>query len=540
MTRLALTVTVMVASTVSAQSGPKRAAPPASRIRPEWIASHIRFLADRYLEGRETGQRGAEIAARYVAAEFEALGLKPLGADSSRLLPVPLRRSELDPAGVVLELVTRSGSRVLELNVDFLVHADKGRDSVDLAGEAVFVGWGVTAPALAYDDYQGIDVRGKFAVMVFGGPPSLAPDERGHFASLAAKERNALEHGAVGVVTLMPVPGPALSRSLGQLEGLGWLDDAGRAHSPFFETGAVLRFADRGTAALFEAAGRKFEDVARDLAKGPVSFPMNASLRFKARFRHRPVTVSNAAAVLEGSDPRLKQEYVVYSAHLDHVGIGDPVDGDSVYHGAIDNAGGTATMMAVARAFATGPRPRRSIIFLAVTGEEKGILGSDYFAHHPPVPIGRIVADINLDNFVFTNPVQDLVAYGAKYSSLDDVVGGAIRGLGLKLSEDALPWMTIFTRSDHYSFMRVGVPGVMLFPGKMSGHGAQTGVEAQRAWFGRVHHTPRDRFDQGIDWQAAVVYGEANLRIGYAVANAPGRPVWRGAGPRFFSEGPVP
>ena len=324
MTRLILTVTLMVASTASAQPGPKPAAPLASRIRAEWIASHIRFLADRFLEGRETGQRGAEIAARYVAAEFEALGLKPLGADSSRLLPVPLRRSDLDPAGAMLELATPSGSRALELNVDYLVHADKGRDSVDLAGDAVFVGWGVTAPAQGYDDYHGVDVRGKFAVMVFGGPSSLAPDERGHFASLAVKERNALEHGAVGVVTLMPVPGPALSRSLGQLEGFGWLDDAGRAHSPFFETGAALRFADRGTAALFEAAGRKFEDVAQELAKGPVSFPMNARLHFKARFRHRPVTVSNAAAVLEGSDPRLKQEYVVYSAHLDHIGIGSP------------------------------------------------------------------------------------------------------------------------------------------------------------------------------------------------------------------------
>ena len=529
-------LSVLVAgSALSAQVRPKPAAP-VSRIQAAWISAHIRFLADRYLEGRETGKRGAEIAARYVAAQFEALGLAPLGADSSLLLPVPLRYSELDPAGSTLELAGPSGARTLEPTIDYLIHADKTRDSVDVAGEVVFVGWGVTAPGRGYDDYRGVDVRGKIVAMVFGGPPSLPPDERGHFASMAVKERNALVHGAIGVVTLMPAPGPKLGRGLGQLEGFDWPDAQGQARSPFFEAGVVVRLTDRGTEALFESAGRSFPEVAAALAKGQVTFPTHASLHLRARFRHRPVIASNTAALLEGSDPRLKHEYLVYSAHMDHIGVGEPVDGDSVYHGAIDNAGGTAVMMAVARAFATGPRPRRSIIFLAVTGEEKGILGSDYFVHHPPVPIEQIVADVNLDNFVLTDPVKDLVAYGAAYSTLDSVANRVIRGMGLGVSEDALPWMTIFTRSDHYTFMRRGVPAVMLFPGKASGLGTQTGVEAQRAWFDHIHHTPRDRFDQAIDWKGAVLYGEANLRLGYAVANASGRPSWRGTKPWFFRE----
>ena len=531
---------VMAASVLSAQPRPRAAAPVASRIQAPWISSHIRFLADRHLEGRETGKRGAEIAARYVAAEFESLGLAPLGADSSLLLPVRLRYSEVDPAGATLELTGPAGTQTLEPTLDYLIHADKTRDSVDLTGEVVFVGWGVTASARNYDDYRGLDVKGKIVAMLFGGPPALPPDERGHFASLGVKERNAYAHGAIGVVTIMPAPGPQLARGLGQLEGFDWPDERGQPQSPFFEGGVVVRLTDRGTATLFGAAGRAFPEVAAALAKGPVSFPTQATIRLRARFRHRPVTVSNTAALLEGSDPRLKHEYVVYSAHMDHIGVNEPVEGDSVYHGAIDNAGGTAVMMAVARAFATGPRPKRSIIFLAVTGEEKGILGSDYFIHHPPVPRQRIVANINLDNFVLTAPVKDLVAYGASYSSLETVATGVIRGLGLEVSEDALPWMTIFTRSDHYAFMRAGVPAVLLFPGKKSGLGSKTGVETQRAWFDNIHHTPRDRFEQAIDWKSAVLYAEANLRIGYAVANAAARPAWRGRGPRFFSETYVP
>lgn len=187
---------------------------------------------------------------------------------------------------------------------------------------------------------------------------------------------------------------------------------------------------------------------------------------------------------------------------------------------------------ALARAFADLPRPKRSVIFLAVTAEEKGILGSDYFVHEPPVPIGSIVADINLDNAVLTGPIRDLAAYGAAYSSLGEVARSAFRRLGVGASEDPLPAMTIFTRSDHYPFMRAGVPAVMLFPGLASD------VAGQQRWFGRVHHTPRDRFDQGIDWGAAVTYATANLMIGYEVANRTDRPTWLAA--RFFFQREAP
>ncbi len=529
--RLALIIVLAAATpglVLTAQSGPRKTDPLIGRVRPEWIAASIRYLSDDLLRGRETGQPGAELAAKYVASQFEEAGLKPVGGLTSFLMPVPLRHSTVVAEGTSASLGGRSTTVPLALDVDYLVHPDKQLDRASFDAEVVFVGWGVTAPEQGYDDYRGLDVRGKVVAMVFGGPPSVPPDERGHYAALTIKEENARSRGAVGVVTLMPAPGPILARQLGQLEGFGWTDSSGAAHSPFFETGAVVRLTDTGIKKLFDAAGQSFEATLQKLLKGPASFPTGVTLAFRGEFRHRALVVHNAIGMIEGADPVLKREYVVYSAHLDHVGVGSPVDGDSVYHGAIDNGGGTAVVAALARAFAGLNRPKRSVIFLAVTGEEKGILGSDYFVHQPPVPIGAIVANVNLDNAVLTAPIQDLMAYAGAYSSLGDVAKSAFKRLGVRASEDPLPDMTIFTRSDHYPFMRAGIPAVMLFPGVAN-------QKALKEWFGRVHHTPRDRFDQGIDWDAAVAYATANLMIGYDVANQTTRPRWKG---RYFFHRP--
>ncbi len=509
---------------LTAQSAPRKADPLVGRIRPEWIAASIRYLSDDLLRGRETGQPGAELAAKYIASQFEEAGLKPVGGLTSFLMPVPLRHSTVVAAGTSASLGGRSGTVSLVLDVDYLVHPDKQLERTSFDAEVVFVGWGVTAPDHGYDDYRGLDVRGKVVAMVFGGPASVPPDPRGHFSALSTKAANALARGAVGIMTLMPAPGPALAQQLGQLEGFGWTDSAGRAHAPFFETATVVRLTDTGIKKLFDAAGQSFEATLQRLLQGPASFPTGVTLGFRGEFQHRPLVVHNAIGMLEGADPVLKREYVVYTAHLDHVGVGSPVDGDSVYHGAIDNGGGTAVVAALARAFAGLNRPKRSVIFLAVTGEEKGILGSDYFVHQPPVPIGAIVANVNLDNAVLTAPIQDLMPYAGAYSSLGEVAKAAFKRLGVKISEDPLPDMTIFTRSDHYPFVMAGIPAVMLFPGMASQKG-------MKDWFGRVHHTPRDRFDQGIDWHAAVTYATANLMIGYDVANQIARPRWKG---RYF------
>jgi Zn-dependent M28 family amino/carboxypeptidase len=285
--------------------------------------------------------------------------------------------------------------------------------------------------------------------------------------------------------------------------------------------------------ALFELAGRSLTDVLAEVQQGrSQSFELPLSMSLSARFSQTDTAASNVVGLLRGSDPQLREEYLVYTAHLDHVGIGRALDGDSINYGALDNAGGTATLLAMARAFTALPTPpRRSILFVAVTAEEKGILGSHYFVHHPPVAVSRIVANVNMDNYLMLYPVRDLAAYGAAYSTLDTVVRGSLQRLGVALSEDAAPEQTIFTRSDHYPFMRHGIPAVMLFNGRESGGDGKDGSTVLRQWLAGVHHSPRDRMDQGIDWNAGVTYARANFLIGYSIANGPEKPRWRG---RYF------
>lgn len=509
----------------------------AGRIRPSWISAHVRFLAGDLLQGRETATRGAQLAATYVAAQFESYGLQAAGTGGSFLQRMPLRRSEVVEGASSVVLIAGDQRQELVFGKDFLLHPAMSRDRVDVTAPVVFVGFGVTVPEQGYDDYAGIDARGKVVAMLFGGPTTLPSDERGHYSLLHTKEENALAHGAVGMVSILPAPGELIrEKAVRQLDGFGWLDSAGTPHSLFFEQGPVVRMSASGGGALLSRAGRSLSEVIEGLQRGtPQSFELPVQLSLRAEFRHADTASANVVGLLRGSDPRLRDEYVVYTAHLDHVGIGPSVDGDSVYHGALDNAGGTAVLMAIARAYATLPRPpRRSVLFVAVTGEEKGILGSDYFAHHPPVPLDQIVANVNMDNYLMLHPVRDFAAYGADYSTLGDDVRQALTRLELQLSADPAPEQTIFTRSDHYPFMRLGVPGVMLFTGRGSGDGKRDGSQVLRAWLGNVHHTPRDAMGQGIDWGAGVTYARANFLIGYQVANQRRRPQWRGSS--FFRE----
>lgn len=536
---LVCSVGLAVTASTAATQPARREARLTGVIRPEWIAGHVRYLADPLLEGRETATRGGELAAKYVASQFETLGLEPLGKDGGYLLPVPLRVSKAIPAKTALTFTAGGRSTPWQWGREFFLHADKERPDATLAGGVVFVGWGVSAPSDGYDDYRGVDVRGQWVAMFFGGPQALGPDQRGYYASLTVKEAAARAHGAIGVITLLPGPGQLIEEKFDQLEGFSWLD-GDRPQTIFFERHTTIRLADSGVVKLFAAAGRDWTQVLDQLNRGPVSFPIDATIRLETAFEHRATSASNVAGVLKGSDPILKNEYLVYSAHLDHVGNRPSMaGGDSIYYGAIDNAGGTASVLAIARAHTLLPRPKRSVIFLAVTGEEKGILGSDYFVARPPVPARSLVANVNLDNFVMIHPIRDLVAYGAGYSTLAEHVRSAFKRLAIEPSEDPLPWMTIFTRSDHYAFMRRGIPGVMLFPGKRSGDGTRDGSATQRTWFDTIHHTPRDRFDQGIDWTVGAKYAETNFLIGYGAANAKERPSWK-PGPDFFKAAAEP
>jgi hypothetical protein len=507
-------------------------------IRPEAIRAHMSFLADDLLEGRGTATRGYDIAARYVAARFEELGLEPAGAKGSWFQPVPLIQMTSVGEECSLTLIRDGRKTELKYGPDFLTRYVGGESSV--TAPVVFAGFGVTAPELGYDDYAGIDVRGKIVVLLIGAPPTFPHNQRAYYSDRIVQARNAFERGAVGILILFT---PDLERRLpwevaiqhARWPSSSWVDGDGKPH---FSMGNVAALSRKAAEELFAGAPQSLEEVFKIAETGglkPFELPVQVSLRTVGRSRR--VESPNVAAVLRGSDPRLKDEYVVLSAHLDHIGLepageegGEPPSDtirDSIYNGAYDNASGVAVLLEVAKAFVRLPAPRRSVLFLAVTGEEEGLNGSGYFAHHPTVPIDRIVANTNLDMFLMLYPLRDVIAFGAEHSSLEQTVQEAARRLGIGVSPDPFPEEVLFIRSDHYSFVQQGVPSIFLTGGFQSGDPAVDGQALWGKWMKEVYHKPGDDMSQPIDFGAGVQFARLNFLISYAVAQDEKSPSWK-------------
>src|SRR5215472_9172118 len=406
--------------------------------------ANMRFLADDLLEGRGTGTRGQELAAKYVAAQFEAFGLEPGGTNSSYLQAVPFREITVDPAASECSISLNGTSTRLQWGADCLVRGSELAPDINVDAPVVFVGFGVIDRARQYDDYAGIDVKGKIVAMLAGGPANFPSEERAHFASTVEKRRAAAARGAVGIITLWtPISETQLpwSRMPNQAEAPSfyWLDPNGVPNDSFKEIrgSAVLSMA--AAERLFTGAPQSYADALKAANAGTARpFGLAATARLHTVSRHRETKSPNVVGVLRGSDPALSQEYVVFSAHTDHMGIGRPVNGDRIYHGAVDDASGTSALIEMARAFAglTKP-PARSILFLATTAEEKGLLGAHYFAHFPTVPAHSIVADLNMDGASVFYTFQDVI--GDNHSTLGDTLGRVAAKLGLKVSPDPMP-----------------------------------------------------------------------------------------------------
>ncbi len=504
-----------------------------SQIRPEAIHAHIAFLADDLLEGRGTGTRGYQLAAKYVAAQFEALGLKPAGANGTYFQPVPLRKTEVIEQQCSISLVRNGQAHELVYGKDYLMAGDFLRAETSVEAPVVFAGFGVTAPEANYDDYAGMDVRGKIVAVLRGAPASLPHDQRAYYSSGTVKRGNAVAHGAVGILAfLMPEDQKryrwewiARQNKMGEM---AWLDEKGAPHDVSPEIRGTALLSGAGVEALFAGAPKSLEEMFATAQAGkPQAFELPVRARLRKASRQSQVESANVVAVLPGSDPQLKGEYVVYTAHLDHLGVGEPVDGDAIYNGAFDNASGTAGLLEVARAFASLPeRPRRSVLFLEVTGEEKGLLGSDYFVHYPTVAAKSLIADVNFDMALTLYPLRDVIGFGAEHSTLGQVVEQAAKRLDLEMSPDPMPEEVVFIRSDQYSFVRRGVPAVFLVCGWKSGDPKVNGREAVQQWLQSRYHTPKDDVNQPMDLNAAVKFAQVNFLVGYAVANQTARPAW--------------
>src|SRR5579864_2099829 len=338
------------------------------------LRANMRFLADDLLEGRGTGTRGQEIAAHYVAAQFEAFGLEPGGSKGSYFQPVPFREVTVDP-GACEASITRSGKTTrLKWGEDFLSRGNSLQQDISVEAPLVFVGFGVVNPGREYDSYKGVDAKGKIIVILPGAPPSFPANERAHFASGLEKARQAVAHGAVGVVSLWTPQSEASlpwSRMPNQVESPAyrWLDSNGIPNDTFKELRGSALLSMKAAEKLLEGSEQTYPEVVKAASAGtPRSFPLQATVRLHAVSKHHEVSSPNVVGILRGSDPTLSEEYVVYSAHTDHMGIGKPINGDRIYHGAADDASGTSALIELARAYSSlSKRPARSILFLATT-----------------------------------------------------------------------------------------------------------------------------------------------------------------------------
>jgi Peptidase family M28/PA domain len=534
-------VPLIVSGSYPAATPPDAADRAMSTIRPEAIRADMRFLSDDLLEGRGTATRGHELAAKFMAAQFEGLGLQPAGDAGTYFQEVPLRSFKPDE-GKTTFTVTRAGKEeTLTFRTDYIVGGDPSRPAVSVEAPVVFVGFGVTAPDQGYDDYQQIDAKGKI-VALLAGAPKFESSLKAHYSSPEIKQANAVAHGAVGVIVIDdPVfeqmySFPKRVRDLITPE-FRWLDKQGNPNDYFPQIQCAVLLSLDATKGFFAGSAHTAEEIfaAANAGKPPV-FDMPITARIRTVTQSTDAHSPNVIAKLEGSDPVLKGEYLVYSAHLDHIGIGEPVDGDKIYNGALDNASGSATLLELARAFsAMNPRPRRSILFVLVTGEEAGLLGSDYFAHYPTVSKNSIVADLNVDEVLLLWPMQDVIAFGAEHSSLDAVIKKAALRMNLVESPDPMPDEVVFIRSDQYSFVRQGIPSTMPSPGFKSSDPKINPVAIFEKWEQTRYHQPQDDIDQpGLDFDAAAKFARFAFFCGYLVAQDTPRPTWNKGD--FFGE----
>ena len=502
-------------------------------IHADALSSHIRFLADDLLEGRGNGTRGQELAARYVAAQFEALGLTPTGTAGTFYQRVPLREVTVVPERCSVTLTENGNAVDLKWGEDFITPGSPVREDTQVEAPVVFVGYGVTTPDGSYDDYAGVDAKGKIVAYLSGAPPSLPSELRAHVGALREKMRRAVAHGAVGSIILRPPQQDAIlpwARSVMGIRfpSMRWLGPDSRPSDTFPEMRGGAALSTAASERVFQHASKSWGQVLRDAAASkPQSFTLPITAKIQVVSLHREISSPNVVAVLSGSDPSLKSDYVVYSAHTDHLGIGMPINGDSIYNGAADDASGVAALLVLAKAFKSLPHPpARSILFLATTAEEKGLLGADYFAEFPTVPRKSLVADLNMDGASLFYTFDEVVALGGPSSSLNAVIERDASLMGLKLIPDPQPEQLGFVRNDEYSFVRRGIPSVSLGEGFQAKDPNVDGKKLSDDYVRLHYHAPSDDMSQHFDFEASVEFMQINFLVGYDVAQAPERPTW--------------
>jgi Zn-dependent M28 family amino/carboxypeptidase len=496
------------------------------------IKAHVKFLASDLLEGRGVGTRGGELATEYLASQFAVAGAKPAGENGTYFQRVPLVGVTTDPEST-LSAVSGGKTIGFRFNTEFVGASHRQKASERIDAELVFVGHGIVAPEYQWNDFKDVDVRGKVIVLFTNEPQPENPEVfKGkaltYYGRWTYKYEQALRMGALGALIVHTTP----------TAGYGWdvVRNSWSKEDPQvrLEPGKpALAFAGWVTQEagdkLFGMAGKSVEQMlkaadSRDFRPVPLGIRLQVNLRLKTR----PIESKNVVAVVPGSDPRLKDEYVIFTAHWDHLGIALAVNGDTIYNGAIDNATGCGILLETARAWASlEQKPRRSALFLSVTAEEAGLRGSEYYGQHPLVPLGKSAVDINYDAIYPWGRTRDIVTLGAERTTIWPIVQEAAQRYQYEILTDPRPEQGSYYRSDHFMLARVGVPAFSVKAGSLIyGKSPEYSDEMFRTYNTLHYHQPSDEFQESWDFSGVEQVARFGMLIGLNVANSDVMPTW--------------
>jgi len=501
-------------------------------IRPENIETHVRFLSHDLLEGRGTGQRGGDLAAEYIATQFALYGLKPAGDKGTYMQKVPM--VGITPGADTRFSLVPSSGKVSDLKPldEYVAYDQTQQPASGIDAEIVYVGYGIEAPEYNWDDYKGVDVKGKVLLMLVNQPtddPKLFHGKAlTYYGRWTYKYEQAARKGAVGAILIHKTDMASYpwevvrnsnsgEKSFLKLDGTPKLKAASWIHLDVARNLASAAGLDLDKM-MSDAGSRDFKPV-----------PLHVRLSAHMTSKVRPFESNNVIAVLPGADAKLKDEAILYTAHYDHFGIRPDMQGDNIFNGAMDNATGCAILLELARTFGqAAQKPRRSVFFSSVTAEEQGLLGSEYLGKHPPIPAGKISLDLNYDDVKPLGAPQEVQVAGAERTSFYPVVQAMAAEFRFTIRPDARPEAGHYYRSDHFSLARVGIPAFSINEGmKFKGHDEAWGLAQDADYTKNHYHQPSDEYHPGQDYTSDAAMARFGFALGWEAANQSNQVGWK-------------
>jgi Zn-dependent M28 family amino/carboxypeptidase len=501
-------------------------------ISPEHIRWHVRFLSHDLLEGRGTGQRGGDLAAEYIATQFAEYGLKPAGDHGTYMQKVPLVGITTLPETQFALVPKRGETMNLKQLDEYVAYDESQQPQSDIDADVVFVGYGIEAPEYGWDDYKGVDVKGKVLLMLVNEPPSNDPKffkgkALTYYGRWTYKYEQALRKGALGAILIHQEQMASYPWEVVRNSNAGEKSSL-RVNGPALKVASWIQF--EVATRLIAASGMNLEKL-MTAAQSRDFHPVNLGARLQAHMvsRIRNFESNNVLGILPGADKRAADEAILYTAHYDHFGIRPDMPGDNIFNGAEDNATGCGILLEIARAFGgAAGRPRRSILFAAVTAEEQGLLGSEYLAAHPPIPAGKISLDLNYDDVKPLGAPEEVQVAGAERTSFFPMVAATAKEFRLAIRPDARPEAGHFYRSDHFSMARAGIPSFSINEGmKFRGHPESWGLDQEREYVEKHYHQPSDEYHPEMDFVGDSAMARFGFALGWEAASLPKLVGWQ-------------